>query len=158
MPLKFKHVFTKSRTVKWVMFLVALAVSLRLPVLIINRISWRIDPRTNSSSLYVKEVNNREMSRINDILNRSFLVYMSYVIMVLCVIIIIAKLRQAAKIRRSCTANSLQSPAQTSDKPSPVGLSSKDLQAVKSVALVCTIFILLQLPFLLVSTSYSTIV
>ncbi|GFR62002.1 chemosensory receptor A [Elysia marginata] len=152
MPLKFKHVFTKSRTVKWVMLLVVLAVSLRLPVLTIRRIAWRIDPRTNSSSLYLKSVNNDEMSRINDILNRGSLIYVSYVTMVTCVVIIMVKLRQAAKIRRSCTESSLQSRAQTSDKSSPHRLSSKDLQVVKSVAIVCTIFIVLQLPFLLIST------
>ncbi|GFS09407.1 chemosensory receptor A [Elysia marginata] len=152
MPLKFKHVFTKSRTLKWVMLLVLIAVSLRLPVLTINRISRRTDPETNMTSLYLKHVNNDEMSRINDILNRGSFIYVSYVTMVTCVVIIMVKLRQAAKIRQSCTENSTQSRAQTSDKPAPLGLSSKDLQVVKSVALVCTIFILLQLPFVLVST------
>ena len=38
MPLKFKLVFTKSRTIKWVLFLVILVVALRVPVLTIFRI------------------------------------------------------------------------------------------------------------------------
>ncbi|GFR73221.1 chemosensory receptor A [Elysia marginata] len=147
MPLKFKLVFTKSRTVKWVMFLVIFAILLRSPVLTIHRLSWVADPGSNVSSLTVVLVDRETMSRINDILNRGFIVNMTYATMVTCVAILFFKIRQAAKIRRSCTGK----PLQASGKPSPQGLSTKDLQVVKSVVLVCTIFILLQLPFLLLS-------
>ena len=82
MPLKFKVIFTKSRTIKWVMFLVVLAVSLRIPVLTIHRISWKTDLQTNVSSPYLKAVNNIYMSRINDILNRGLVIYILYITMV----------------------------------------------------------------------------
>ena len=153
MPLKFKLVFTRSRTIKWVMFLVVLAVSLRLPVLTIHRISWRTDAQTNQSIPYMKVVNVENMSRINDILNRGTVVYILYITMVTCVIILNVKLYQASKIRRSFTTGLAKAPDGAPDKPAAQGLSSKDMQVVKSVVLVCTIFILSQLPFLLVSTS-----
>ena len=152
MPLKFKIVFTKSRTVKWVLFLVIVAVSLRLPVLTINRISWRTDPQTNVSSPYVKAVNNAYLSRINDILNRGIIIYILYITMVTCVFILTFKLYQASKIRRSCTTGLSETSNQAPDKPVAQGLSSKDIQVVKSVVLVCTIFILSQLTFLITST------
>ena len=47
MPLKFKAVFTKSRTIKWVLFLVVVAVALRIPVLTIFRVAYRKKPSTN---------------------------------------------------------------------------------------------------------------
>ena len=53
MPLKFKLVFTKSRTVKWVLFLVVLVGALRLPVLTIFRVAYRTDQATNTSTPYV---------------------------------------------------------------------------------------------------------
>ncbi|GFR72695.1 chemosensory receptor A [Elysia marginata] len=152
MPLKFKFVFTKSRTIKWVMFLVILAVSLRIPVLTIHRISWKIDSATNISSPYLKYVNRESMSHVNDILNRGIIIYINYVTMVTCVCLLTFKLYQAAQIRRSCTSQLPESSVDSSAKPDDQGLSSKDLQVVKSVVLVCTIFILSQLMFLVTST------
>ena len=152
LPLKFKIIFTKSRTIKWVMFLVILAVSLRIPVLTIHRISWRTDPQTNVSSPYLKVVNYTYMTRINDILNRGIVIYILYITMVICVGVLTFKLYQASKIRRSCTTELSESSNQASDKSASHGLTSKDIQVVKSVVLVCTIFILSQLTFLITST------
>ena len=152
LPLKFKVIFTKSRTIKWVMFLVVLAVSLRIPVLTIHRISWRLDPQTNVSLPYLKAVNNISMTRINDILNRGIVIYILYITMVICVGVLTFKLYQASEIRRSCTTELSESSNQASDKSASHGLTSKDIQVVKSVVLVCTIFILSQLTFLITST------
>ncbi|GFR95820.1 chemosensory receptor A [Elysia marginata] len=152
MPLKFKFVFTKSRTIKWVMFLVIIAVSLRIPVLTVNRLAWRLDPATNTSAMFLQRVNRESMSRINDLINRGFVIYINYITMVTCVIVLTFKLNQAATIRRSCTTQLPPSSENSSAKPDNQGLSSKDLQVVKSVVLVCTIFILSQLTFLVTST------
>ena len=153
MPLKFKFIFTKSRTIKWIMFLAVLSVSLRLPVFTIHRIIWRTDPQTNVSSPYLKSVNYAYMSRINDILNRGIVIYILYITMVTCVAVLTFKLHQASKIRRSCTTGLARTSDQAPDKPVAHGLSSKDIQVVKSVVLVCIIFTLAQLPFLFLSTS-----
>ena len=153
MPLKFKLVFTKSRTIKWVFFLIVLAVSLRLPVLTIFRITWRTDPKTNVSALYLATVNRESMSRINDILNRGFLIWFNYVTMITCVIVLSYKLYQSSKIRQSCAVKLPQPPHQALDKGTTQGLSSKDLQVVKSVVFVCSIFIMSQLSFVIISTT-----
>ncbi|GFS16367.1 chemosensory receptor A [Elysia marginata] len=154
MPLKFKSVFTKSRTMKWVMFLVVLSVSLRIPVLTINRLTWRLDPTKNTSVMFLARVNRDSMSRINDLINRGFVIYVNYITMVTCVSILTFKLYQAGKIRRSYTNQSQpQSSEKSTTKPDDQGLSSKDLQVVRSVVLVCTIFILSQLTFLVQSTA-----
>ena len=153
MPLKFKLVFTKSRTIKWVFFLVVLAVLLRLPVLTIFRISWRKDPITNASTIYLASVNKASMSRINDILNRGFMIWFNYLTMVTCVIVLSYKLYQSSKIRQNCAVKGPQPSDQASDKPAAQGMSAKDLQVVKSVVLVCSIFILSQLPFVTLSAS-----
>ena len=152
MPLKFKLVFTKSRTIKWVLFLVVLTVSLRIPVLTIFRIAWRTDPSTNLTTAYLKDVNTLYMSRINDVLNRGLVIWINYLTMLTCVSVLSFKLYEASKIRQSCVAKGPQHAHQESDKPSAQGLSLKDLQVVRSVVLVCSIFIMSQLPFLLLST------
>ncbi|RUS86630.1 hypothetical protein EGW08_005646, partial [Elysia chlorotica] len=149
MPLKFKVVFTRTRTIRFVLFLVVLAVSLRVPVLTIFRVMHRADPVTNSSVLHVVAVNRKAMSRINDVMNRGVIIWVKYAIMVSCVGILSFKLAQASRIRRSCT----ETASQAGEKNTKEGLAPKDLQVIKSVVLVCTIFILSQLPFLLSSTA-----
>ena len=84
-PLKFKFIFTRSRTIQWVMVLVVLAVFLRLPVLTIHRMSWRTDPQTSVSLPYLKAVNTAYMDRINDILNRGIVIYILCITVVTCV-------------------------------------------------------------------------
>ena len=118
MPLKFKLIFTKSKTIKWVLFLVVLTVSLRLPVLTIFRITWRTDRKTNISALYLASVNRarESMSRINDNLNRGFLIWFNYVTMITCVIVLSYKLYQSSKTRQSCAVKGLQPSHQTSNK------------------------------------------
>ena len=134
------------------MDLVVLAVFQSLPVLTIHRISWRTDPQTNVSSLYLKAVNSAYMTRINDILNRGIVIYILYITMVTCEFILSFKLYGASKIRRSCTTGLTRASNKAPDKAVAQGLSSKDIHVVKSVVLVCTIFILSQLTFLITSS------
>ncbi|GFR99622.1 chemosensory receptor C [Elysia marginata] len=155
MPLKFKLVFTKSRTIKWLMFLIVAAVLLRLPVLTINRIAWRKDPVTNASTVILASKNQVSMSLIMDILNRITIVYITYVIMIGCVLILSYKLYQASKIRKNCATTKGAYPADKteSEKAAVQGLSSRDIQVVKSVVLVCSIFIIAQMPQVIISTT-----
>ncbi|GFR75432.1 chemosensory receptor A [Elysia marginata] len=152
MPLRFKLVFTKSRTIKWSLFLVVLAVLLRIPMLTINRVAWRTDPATNRTSAYLLSVNKVAMTRFNDILNRGIIQYLAYIIMLTSVFVLSFKLYQASKMRQSCTTKSPQAFDQTSDKPVTQGMSARDMQVVKSTVLVCAIFILAQLPYIVTST------
>ncbi|GFR58580.1 peptide receptor GPCR [Elysia marginata] len=152
MPIKFKLVFTKSRTIKWLIFLFVAAVLLRLPVLTINRIGWKINPATNISKLHLVAVNQISMSRVMDILNRIIMVYITYIIMRVCVITLSFKIFQASRIRQGCTSTGTQHSGQVSEKQVK-GLSSRDLQVVKSVVLVCSIFIIAQMPQMILSTT-----
>ena len=72
--------------------------------------------------------------------------------MITCVTVLSFKLHQASKVRRSCTELPTPNSEESAEKTDSQGLQSKDLQVIKSVVLVCTIFILSQLPFLLIST------
>ncbi|GFO31832.1 chemosensory receptor a [Plakobranchus ocellatus] len=151
MPLQFKSVFTKSKTVKLVIALFLLAVCLRLPIMTVNRLGWQTDPNTNISYAYVVKPNRRAMTQISDILNRNSILYINFIIMIACVSILSFKLYQASRIRKSYTSASTTQ--QTSEKTDKEGLSAKDLHVVHSVVLVGSIFIMSQAPFLLFSTA-----
>ncbi|GFR94165.1 hypothetical protein ElyMa_004395500 [Elysia marginata] len=65
--------------------------------------------------------------------------------MILCVAVLSYKLYQVSKIRQSCTATKGAHPSDPStDKSVVQGLSSRDVQVVKSVVIVCFIFIISQ--------------
>ncbi|GFS05873.1 WD repeat-containing protein 76-like [Elysia marginata] len=117
-----------------------------------NRVAWRTDPATNLTSAYLSSVNYVPMVRINDILNRGIIQYLAYFIMVTSVLILSFKLYQASKMRQSCTIKSPRPFAQASDKPVVQTMSTRDMQVVKSTVLVCSIFILAQLPYIVSST------
>ncbi|GFO12940.1 chemosensory receptor a [Plakobranchus ocellatus] len=157
MPLRFKSLFTKSRTVKLVFFLFIVALLLRMPVLTMVRIGWRFNPAKNSSEPYVQSYNRETLTQINDILNRNSLPYINFIIMIACVIILTTKLYEATRVRSSHTAHSHtdEIDKQSGDKNKAIAgrLSAKDIQVVQSVVLVCSIFIISQLPFLLYSTA-----
>ncbi|GFR70871.1 peptide receptor GPCR [Elysia marginata] len=148
MPLRFKLVFTKSRTLKWLVFLVFAAVALRIPVLMVNRVAWRTDPVTNITTPYLAMVNRDFLQKVGDILNRMIMIDVTYITMIACLAILSFKLYQSSKMRRSLALQKPQATDKTSKKPAGVqALSSRDLQVVRSVALVCTIFVIAQLPY-----------
>ncbi|GFO05280.1 chemosensory receptor a [Plakobranchus ocellatus] len=151
MPLQFKSIFTRSRTVKLVLASFLLAVSLRIPIMTVNRLVWRTDPNTNISYAYMEKPNRKAMTQINDILNRNSILYINFIIMITCVSILSFKLHQASRIRKSYTSTSASQ--QASEKPDRQGLSAKDLHVIRSVVLVGSIFIMSQAPFLLFSTA-----
>ncbi|GFR96713.1 chemosensory receptor A [Elysia marginata] len=153
MPLRFKLVFTKARTLKWLVFLVFTAVALRIPVLMVNRVAWRRDPVTNVTAPYLATVNRDFLYKVGDILNRVLVINFTYVTMIACLFILSFKLYQSSKMRRSLALQTPQATDKTSKKPAGVQtMSSRDLQVVKSVALVCTIFVITQLPYVVSST------
>ncbi|GFR85616.1 chemosensory receptor C [Elysia marginata] len=169
MPLHFKLVFTKPRTITTVVVIFIATVLLRIPVLSVHSIGIKINPLTNQSYAYLKVDKNRIKVFINDTINRTSLPWVAFIIMVACVLILSLKLAEASKIRQPhipVSSSGLANPGPSTDKQEPrdqssLGnnnththkISTKEAQVVQSVVLVCVIFILSQLPFLLYSSA-----
>ena len=170
-PLHFKSTFTSQRTLAILGFLFLLALTLRIPVLTIIRLTWGIDPVTNSTYKSIFFTDNFEkMLKANDIINRNIVSWIAYITVTTCVLILASKLQTASRFRQS-----LQNPTQvasTENSDSTLGtdktktgsnpfarnmeasnsLSARDIQVIKSVTLVCVVFILSQLPSQIQST------
>ena len=104
MPLKFKSVFTRSRTVKSLIGLFVAAFCLRSPQIFSHGLSWKTNPATNKSLLTctITSVGDIQlMSKVNDIMNRNILSWVAYITVVVCVVTMIVKLRSASKFRKS---------------------------------------------------------
>ncbi|GFO42303.1 chemosensory receptor a [Plakobranchus ocellatus] len=152
MPLQFKSVFTKSRTVTAVLILFILAVSFHIPVMSMFTIVWSTEPQSNVSFPYVTRKSSDSIIRYSDMLNRTTLPWINFIIMIACVAIIKLKLYQSSRVRRSQTSKSVSDPKQAHEAANNHERSSKDLRVIQSVVLICCIFIVSQLPFLVYST------
>ncbi|GFN82686.1 chemosensory receptor a [Plakobranchus ocellatus] len=137
MPLQFKSVFTKARTVKLIVASLVVAVSLRMPIISVYRVEWRTNSNTNTSFAVLAKYNRAVMTRINDILNRNSILYINFIIMIACVSVLSVKLYQASRIRRSCI--SAHATQQSSEKSNHQGRSSRDLHVIQSVVLPSTV-------------------
>ncbi|GFR72063.1 chemosensory receptor C [Elysia marginata] len=156
MPLRFKSVFTKKRTIISVVVLFCINVLIHIPVLTMYRLGWKTDPLTNKS--YVGVVRDEPSLRnykqgINDIINKNTLQVISFIVLVACAALLKFKLFQASKIRSKLATVSGSS--DESDKSLSQSLaashklSPKDVRVVQSVILVCSVYIFAQLPSLL---------
>ncbi|RUS90154.1 hypothetical protein EGW08_002033, partial [Elysia chlorotica] len=147
LPIKFKHVVSTTKTIIFVVCLGAIAIIMKLPEMTEYRISCREDPQTNTTTLYLERFNYVQALQVYTILNRA-IAYMVYISMVASVIVLIIKLYKASKIRRSCPSDLSDSDPR---KPPTQAMSSRDIQLVKSVVLICSIFIVSQSAFLIPS-------
>ena len=150
-PLHFKSVFTKSRTVIAVCILFCVDVLLHIPVLSISRLGWKKDPETNNSYLSVVSDNNSlklKKMRINDVVNKNFIAWTSFIVMIVCAALLSFKLFESSKIRSIFTGTTFSSSVVSSNQPRAPKqkLSPKDVRVVQSVVLVCVIFIVAQIP------------
>ena len=160
-PLHFKSVFTRSRTIITIIALFTSTILLRIPVLTIHSVVIKLNPVNNQSFAFLVTNNSPTNVLVNDTLNRTSLPWMAFIIMIVCVLTLSFKLMEASKVRQSSKPKFSSTAAISingSDVQGEQGngiknkMSVKETHVVQSVVLVCVIFILSQLPFLLYST------
>ena len=96
LPLHFKFMFTKSRTIITVVVLFTSTILLRIPVLTLFSLSVKPNPLNNQSYAYLKGHGGPNEVFVNDILNRISLPWIAFIIMVSCVIILSVNLIEAS--------------------------------------------------------------
>ncbi|GFR72067.1 LOW QUALITY PROTEIN: chemosensory receptor C [Elysia marginata] len=107
MPLRFKSVFTKKRTIISVIVLFCINVLIHIPVLTIYKLGWKTDPLTNESYVGVVKLEyeqHRLRQNINDIINKNTLQVISFIVLVTCAALLSFKLFQTSKIRSKSAA------------------------------------------------------
>ncbi|GFN84394.1 chemosensory receptor c, partial [Plakobranchus ocellatus] len=101
-PLAFKSMITKARTLFCLVAIFLITVIMRVPMFTVFRMTTVIRPSTNASftKLFLSS-DYFKVHQVNDILNKNILSWLAYSTVVVCVIILLYKLREAAKFRRS---------------------------------------------------------
>ena len=101
-PLRFKLMFTKTRTITILCLLFLVALTLRIPVLTVFGLTWAINPKTNATYRSLSFADNIEqIYTANDIINRNIISWLAYTIVTTCVVILTNKIRAASRFRRS---------------------------------------------------------
>lgn len=144
MPMRFKHIFTTFRSVVIVTIFACIATGSYIPVFVNMGIKKRFDAPKNASRLYLSFTPYRE--QIKDIV---WLIFETIapliveVILLVCVAVMIYKLRESAEFRNSHGSASADA---SGGKTKTGKLNSRDLRVVTQVILVSIIYILINIP------------
>ncbi|KAK3763392.1 hypothetical protein RRG08_051498 [Elysia crispata] len=154
MPLRFKSVFTTKRTVVSVTFLFCMDVLFHIPVLSIFTLKWKTDAQRNTTYLSVSFVGDgivaANKQTINDIINKNTLQAVSMITIITCAALLSFKLYESSKVRSKPVRDSDSGDAKSISNPKKSHhLSPKDVRVVQSTTLVCSIYIMAQLPSLI---------
>ena len=154
MPLRFKTVFTRSRTARGLLGLFIAAICLRAPQFFAHGVSWKFNPATNSSYLSCSDAKDIQiLSKVNDLVNRNIVSTITYFLVAACVVTMIVKLKAASRFRNSASKPlALTDPGQEKMQANPAKMSVKEMQLIQSVILLSVIFLFSQLPFQVYST------
>ncbi|KAK3787625.1 hypothetical protein RRG08_034327 [Elysia crispata] len=137
MPLKFKSVFTRKRTVISVIVLFCIDVLFHIPVLSIFTLKWKTDAQRNTTYLSVSFVGDRidaaYKQTLNDIINKNTLQAVSITMIITCAALLSFKLYESSKVR----SKPVQDPGSGEANPKTSHhLSPKDVRVVQSAILV----------------------
>ncbi|XP_005108562.1 neuropeptide FF receptor 2-like [Aplysia californica] len=153
-PLLFKKVFTKSRSVVVVVVIYVGTFTWYMPLLSQQGMRDRFDPRTNTTTLIYKfPPHIKLMLQLFKSVSRSVLPGVSLSLIIISVIVLTIKLKQASKFRKASASHGNKDNNKNSDASSTKQNSSsnKELRVIKAVTLVSTIFVVCYIPSIVVS-------
>ena len=103
-PFKVKSAFTARRAIISFMIFVMSVFLLRIPMFMKKRIMKQYDPISNSTVVVYKEVADGGLAnKLNDIVSRNLLTWTSFLIVVICLVVMVTKLQTSARFRNSAS-------------------------------------------------------
>ena len=103
-PFKVKSAFTTRRAIIAFMIFFMAVFLLRIPMFMKKRIMKDYDPVSNSTVIVYKEVADGGLAnKLNDIVSRNLLTWTSFVIVVICLVVMVTKLQTSARFRNSAS-------------------------------------------------------
>lgn len=143
-PLHFKDMFNKNRCIGVLVVFAVFSVVCYTPIFVEMGMTTVIDPKQNATRYVLYLSPNRE--RVKDIvilIIDCIIPLVTQVIVVVCVVIMASKLREATKFRHS--------QGKDDTERSATKLSGKELQVVKQVVLISVIYIISNIPKIFIS-------
>ena len=143
MPLKVKHLITVKRQLAAILFLFGIATSILVYGYAPLKIFHVLNPATNTTEAYFLGARWQTLTIFNNIS-----CYGSFIICITCVIILSTSLNKASRFRDNFTTSNSMSTSygNTSDSDKKSKEILRNARAVRTVVLVCVIFIVCNMP------------
>ncbi|CAG5121682.1 unnamed protein product [Candidula unifasciata] len=152
-PLTFKSIFTTSRSIKVTVVIYSAAVIYYVPIFASPGTWTRFDYSRNWTRLYnYYYPQNKLAFTVVHIFSRIILPLVSQVIVIFCMIVLIYKLREAQRNRRSMGSGT-ELPANTYNRISQQSHknTAREIRAIQTVTLVSAIFVVCNMPDILIT-------
>ncbi|KAH9514871.1 hypothetical protein Btru_021198 [Bulinus truncatus] len=155
LPLQFKSIFTSGRNRGILVAIVILVTLLHLPLFFTQGVAWRLDPRTNTTRVYMWMLDSRQYTlEYNDIVNKNIVPNTSLAVIIISLVIMSIKLSAASKFRNTLTSkghdqeNILRESDNVKKRFALTSghLSKKDVRVVKAVCSVAGLYVFSTLP------------
>ncbi|KAK6986160.1 fMet-Leu-Phe receptor [Biomphalaria glabrata] len=152
-PINFKSAFTKKLALVLVTSFTLFAVLSYLPVLIFMSMTWQFDHRLNASrpTLWLSP----EREEVKDVVwtaRDALLPFITQVIMITCVVIMNKHLKSSYRFRhRGNKHSSIRKRTFMKPKNSSPELTGKDLQVLRQVLLITSVYIICNTPTILIN-------
>ncbi|GFR82997.1 chemosensory receptor A [Elysia marginata] len=151
-PMKIKSIFTVRRVFGLVMVILTIQMSSVIPHYATMQLTYVTSPATNRSGLVFSWTEySLHVESITLLASFTLPSIICFSIVLLCTIFLVIKLNQSAKWRQS-TSNSAPSSAKKDG-----GMSSKETRVVRTVALICAIYIVCFAPNVFTITAMAVV-
>lgn len=131
-----KNIVTPKRVSIVVVFTFIILLSSIAPVYMVLRLGWKYFPDRNRTLLGIIYTDDRErVERISYFINNVFIPFGSFIVIAICTIILVAKLRKNAKWRKASTIS-----AQADN------VSNRNQKVAKMVVMISTLFVVCFFP------------
>lgn len=151
-PLMFKSVFTRGRAMKIVGGIYCVVIIYYIPTLISPGSTTTFDPVENRTRLgYYYHPSRKLVMDIFLVLNRIVLPFVAQIVVLFCTVILSVNLKRALRKRRSISKReSSDEDEHVASKEQP-RRNTKELRVIQTVILVSTIFVICNLPDILIT-------
>ncbi|XP_005104839.1 uncharacterized protein LOC101863366 [Aplysia californica] len=144
-PLKFKFIFTGKKVLATLLVLTLVCFACYAPLILTVRFRWVLNPRLNKTVVIPNFAPYRQ-TIVNIVYPLVFAAdpTVSQVVVISCLFVLTGKLQQATKFRMTSELPGSKEPSKGAQ------LSGKELRAVQSVVIVAAMFVVCNLPSVLV--------
>jgi hypothetical protein len=164
-PLQFKNTMTKSKATIWMTGIGIFSFAIYIPILANMGMIGKFDKFRNSTRLTLWMSSKREIAKNNVwMVTEMFLPIVTQLVIMICIVIMVRCLRTAYKFRQSsgsaCVLEDIGNKKQNCDQKKPGAsdssisndkLSGKDLRVVQQVVLISVVYLVCNVPKILIS-------
>ncbi|XP_055891861.1 uncharacterized protein LOC129927335 [Biomphalaria glabrata] len=154
-PLTFKNIFTVKRTI-WILILIVFGLlAFYLPLMSTMSITQTVVSGTNKT-VYIFSYAPKSITSTFDMTLQNILPTLTLAVVMLCLMVLVVKLRQASTLRKSMTATEEDEEVGKGKSKDGSAFNAREIKVIQAVSAVSLMFVVCNLPPILVT--YATFI